>query len=98
MVIAHYVCLLKSGKCIVFSNLRLYRHLNHAVQLTLKQMVCLGDVGEFVAVRNQWRGVNLARFINLDNTMLVDSGLWLQCRHNFVDLSDNPPPAAAFQK
>ena len=39
--------------------LRLHRHLNNAVQLILKQVIRLGDVGEFVAVRNQWRGVNL---------------------------------------
>lgn len=28
-------------------------HLNHTVQLVLEQVICLGDVGEFVAVRNQ---------------------------------------------
>ena len=38
--------------------LRLHRHLNHAIQLVLEQVVRLGDVGEFVAVRNQWRRVN----------------------------------------
>ena len=38
----------------------LHRHLYHPVQLILEQVIRLGDVGEFVAVRNQWRGVNLA--------------------------------------
>ena len=28
---------------------------------------------------------DLACLINLDNAMLVDSGMWLQCCHDFVD-------------
>ena len=41
--------------------LRLHGHLNHAVQFILEQVVRLGYDSEFVAVRNQWRSVNLAR-------------------------------------
>ena len=51
--------------------LRLHRHLNHAVQFILEQVVCLGDVGEFVTVRNQWRSVNLARLDEAQNLCTI---------------------------
>ena len=34
-------------------------------------MVRLGDVGEFVAVRNQWCGVNLARLDKAQNLRTI---------------------------
>ena len=57
--------------CRFFSYLRLYRHLNHAVQFILEQVIRLGDVGEFVAVRNQGRGVNLARLDKAQNLRTI---------------------------
>ena len=51
--------------------LRLHRHLNHSVQLVLEQVVCFGDVGEFVAVRDQWCGVNLARLDEAQNLRTI---------------------------
>ena len=53
------------------SILRLHRHLNNAVQLVLEQVVRLGDIGEFVAMRNQWRGVNLARLDEAQNLRAI---------------------------
>ena len=46
-------------------------HLNHAVQFILEQVVRLLNVGEFVAMSNQWRGVNLARLDEAQNLRAI---------------------------
>ena len=51
--------------------LRLHCHLNHTIQFVLKQMVRPGDICEFVAMRNQWRGVNLARLDKAQNLRTI---------------------------
>ena len=51
--------------------LRFHCHLNHSVQFVLEQVVSLGDVGKFVAVRNQWCGVNLARLDETQNLRTI---------------------------